>query len=290
MILSVNALDLAITSNVNHYSMSLVNDKYCTNLEVELNYEDLLEKFYTNIIKENDLVIDIGAHSGRHTKPMASLVGPSGMVMAFEPNPSARQWLQGNLKNEVKNNIVSIFPYALSDKSQKMQFVIANDRPEESGLKKRVYNGPTTTSTIEVEVVTLDSLMDNFSSPVKFIKLDVEGAEFDALKGAHDVLETYKPIIAFEFGESSYKSYNVQPAELYDYLQVLGYRIYSILGEILDKDAFVQASRVQKYWDYIACPEHRIELVESAFRSSQTISAKHAISSWKKFSISKWFR
>ena len=270
--------------------MSLVNDKYCTNMEVELNYEDLLEKFYTNIIKANDFVIDIGAHSGRHTKPMASLVGPSGMVMAFEPNPSARQWLQGNLKNEVKNNIVSIFPYALSDKSQKMQFVIANDRPEESGLKERVYNGPTTTTTIEVEVVTLDSLKTSITGPVTFIKLDVEGAEFDALKGARDVLETYKPIIAFEFGESSYKSYNVQPAELYDYFQGLGYHVYSILGELLDRDTFVQASRIQKYWDYIACPGHSIELVENSFKASQAISAKRAMSSWKRFSISKWFR
>ena len=270
--------------------MSLVNDKYCTNMEVELNYEDLLEKFYTNIIKANDFVIDIGAHSGRHTKPMASLVGPSGMVMAFEPNPSARQWLQGNLKNEVKHNIVSIFPYALSDKSQKMQFVIANDRPEESGLKERVYNGPTTTTTIEVEVVTLDSLKNSITSPVTFIKLDVEGAEFDALKGARDVLETYKPIIAFEFGESSYKSYNVQPAELYDYLQGLDYHVYSILGELLDRDTFVQASRIQKYWDYIACPEHRIELVESAFRTSLAISDKPVSNSRKRFSILSWFR
>ncbi len=79
------------------------------------------------------------------------------------------------------------------------------------------------------------------------------------------MLKIYKPIVAFEFGESSYKSYSVQPGDLYDYLEGLGFRVYSILGELLGRDAFVHASKAQVFWDYIACPENRIELIESAF-------------------------
>lgn len=147
-----------------------------------MNYEDLLESIYSKIIVKNDLVIDIGAHSGRHTKPIATLVGKLGKVIAFEPNPTAREWLQSNLIDEVRNNIVSILPYAVSDKSQRNYFVVANERPEESGLKAREYNGPTTTITTEVETITLDSLLGIITSALKFIKLDVDGAEFDALK------------------------------------------------------------------------------------------------------------
>ncbi len=60
--------------------------------------------------------------------------------------------------------------------------MVANERPEESGLKAREYNGPTTTITTEVETITLDSLLGIITSALKFIKLDVDGAEFDALK------------------------------------------------------------------------------------------------------------
>ncbi|MCU7836161.1 MAG: FkbM family methyltransferase [gamma proteobacterium symbiont of Taylorina sp.] len=230
-----------------------------------MDYEAILEQVYSQLIKKDDHIIDIGAHSGRHTKPIVALVGQKGKVFAFEPNPTAREYLQANIPEALDAGIVKLFPYAVSDVTEKTTFVIADDRPEESGLLERQYNGPTTTSEIEVEVVTLDSLSDKISGKVKFIKIDVEGAEYNALKGAYNRLKLDRPYIAFEFGEASYQAYDVNPAEVFDYLAELGYDIYSILGEHLNQQQFVTASKVQSYWDYIACPVQQTVDIEDIF-------------------------
>jgi len=227
-------------------------------------YECLLETAYSQILKEGDLVIDIGAHSGRHTKPMANLVGEQGKVLAFEPNPGAVRLLRENLSHEIEAGIVSIFPFALSNVSELATFVIANERPEESGLRQRIFNGPTSTTEIEVQVRTLDSVIADRPDGPSFMKIDVEGAEFDAIKGAHQTLLKFRPIIAFEFGENSYKVYDVRPDEVFDFLENMNYRTYSILGNLLDKVSFVDASREQFFWDYIASPAEETKQVEQA--------------------------
>ncbi|MCJ8275139.1 MAG: FkbM family methyltransferase, partial [Psychrosphaera sp.] len=78
-----------------------------------MNFEDVLELFYSQIIKSGDLVVDIGAHSGRHCRPMATLVGAQGKVVAFEPSPTPRQWLINQLIAANLSEIVTIYPYAI---------------------------------------------------------------------------------------------------------------------------------------------------------------------------------
>lgn len=252
-----------------------------------MDYEAMLENVYSNILSPGDCVIDIGAHSGRHCKPMASLVGVTGRVYAFEPNPVARQWLIDNVCDTIENKTVVVMPYAISNVTQKMNFIIANDRPEESGLKERTYNGPTTTQEIEVDVVTLDSALKEMKEAPTFIKIDVEGAEFDALKGANQIIYKFKPIIAFEFGQASYEGYGVDPGEVYTYFETLGYRLYSILGAPLEKAAFIKASKVQSFWDYLACPVEKSAELEKIFSLLNPTSAN---SSWLLLVIKKFFK
>ena len=231
-----------------------------------MDYEQILEQIYSKIISKGDQVIDIGAHSGRHTKPMVSLVGNEGNIYAFEPNPGPRKNLEHNVFEAINNGVVCTFPYALSDVIEKTQFIVADDRPEESGLLERQYNGPTTTSEIDVEVITLDSISERIGDNIKFIKIDVEGAEFNVLRGAYNTIQKNMPFIAFEFGECSYKPYKIQPGDVYDYLTQLNYKVYSILGNQLDRQQFIMDSKVQNYWDYIACPNKETKLLESIFK------------------------
>jgi FkbM family methyltransferase len=230
-----------------------------------VNFEDVLELFYSQIIKSGDLVVDIGAHSGRHCRPLAALVGTTGKVVAFEPNPIPRQWLVNHLVEANLSDIVTIYPYAIGNVARHTTFVIADDRLEESGLKKREYNGPTTTSEVEVDVVVLDTLATQIGPDIRFIKIDVEGAEFDALKGARRILKKYHPVVVFEFGESSYAAYDVDPFAVYDFFKTLDYQLYSILGEPLGRQRFVEASKTQLFWDYIACPKSQLDAVAAAF-------------------------
>ena len=70
-----------------------------------MNFEQLLENFYTSLDLDGKIVIDIGAHSGRHTLPLAQLVGEKGAVLAFEPLPDIRKLLEVNLGNAKVNNV-----------------------------------------------------------------------------------------------------------------------------------------------------------------------------------------
>jgi FkbM family methyltransferase len=213
-------------------------------------FEERLQHLYTSLLQVGDLCIDIGAHTGRHSLPMSRVVGTTGRVVAFEPNPAIAQRLRARLKLLSVGN-VAVRETALSDEEGTAEFVIAVDLPEESGLRQRtIYNGPTRTETVTVQLARLDGL--HLESP-RFIKLDTEGAEYKVLVGARDTLARWRPVVAFEFGQASYAAYDVDPDDMFDYFASLDYEVFSILGDRLTKPQFAEASRVQRYWDYVAC-------------------------------------
>lgn len=227
-------------------------------------FEDRLQHLYVSLLREGDACIDIGAHTGRHCIPMACAVGATGSVAAFEPNPHIAAQLRARLDAWGAAN-VHLHQTALSDEAGRAEFVIAVDLPEESGLRERsVYNGPTRTERIEVALTPLDELP--LPAP-RFIKLDTEGAEYKVLLGARRLLERARPVVAFEFGEASYAAYGVDPAEVHQYFTSLGYAVISILGERLEQDVFMQASRIQAYWDYVACPQAEAPAIAALLRS-----------------------
>lgn len=225
-------------------------------------FEDRLQHLYMSLIKDGDSCIDIGAHTGRHALPMSCAVG-SGRVVAFEPNPPIAQRLRARLELLAVPN-VTVHELALSDESGTAEFVVAVDRPEESGLKERVYNGPTRQEKVAVRLERLDSLA--LGNP-RFIKLDTEGAEYKVLLGARETVARSRPVIAFEFGEQSYSAYGVDPNEVFAYFDSLGYEVFGIHGERLDRAAFAEASHLQSYWDYVACDRARSAAVAAILKS-----------------------
>lgn len=235
-----------------------------TRAERGFGFEERLQHLYYNLLKEGDCCIDIGAHTGRHTIPMACKVGITGSVEAFEPNPEIASKLRNRI-DYFKLDWVNTHEYALANEFGETTFNVAVDLPEESGIKKReVYNGPTDINQIVVKLRRLSDF--NFKTP-RFIKIDTEGAEYSVLLGAEVYLRDAHPVIAFEFGAASYASYNVNPHDLFAYLTEIGYLILSIYGHKLDSDEFAEASLKQDYWDYIACPQEEFKNVCSILRN-----------------------
>jgi len=231
-------------------------------LQGATSFEDRLQHLYTGLLREGDACIDIGAHTGRHALPMSCGVG-SGSVAAFEPNPTVAGWLRARLTGLAADN-VTVYEMALSDESGDAEFVVAVDLPEESGLKERVYNGPTR---VERVLVRLQRLDDMALGEPRFIKLDTEGAEYKVLLGARETVARARPVIAFEFGLKSYGAYGVDPNDVFAYFESLDYVVFSIYGERLEQAAFADASRVQAYWDYVACPRAQSDAVAEILRS-----------------------
>lgn len=221
------------------------------------NFENLLQSVYEKILLPGDVAVDIGAHSGRHTLPMYRAISgnQTGKVVAYEPIPVCRDWILHRFKVEgCSTENLEVRPWALSNFSGNSEFIVAVDRPEESGLIERKYNGPTSVQKIQVEVRMLDQV--NAEHPVKFIKIDCEGAEFSVLKGGVKTIKSNLPVIAFEFGKASYMAYGVKPLELIEFFNSINYSLYTIKGVELNSTDFINVLDGGKIWDFLAFPSN----------------------------------
>ena len=147
--------------------------------------------------KQGDIVVDIGAHMGRYTIISSKRVGTNGKVIAIEAHPGNFEMLNRNIKLNQLTNVIPL-NYAVYSKETKIKLYIPG---EESGYT--VYNtimsnrAGTEDKFVEVNANTLDYLLQLNQireEEVNWVKIDVEGAEFEVLKGATNVLSKSKDI------------------------------------------------------------------------------------------------
>ena len=155
--------------------------------------EDEIIELFTP--KEGDVVIDIGAHIGRYTIIGAKRVGTKGKVVAIEANPSNFEMLNRNIKLNRLTNIISL-NNAVYSKETKIRLYLPGKE-----LGHTTYNtvmsdrAKNEDKFIEVSANTLDYFLQlKGITDVNWIKIDVEGAEFEVLKGASNVLSKSKDI------------------------------------------------------------------------------------------------
>lgn len=147
----------------------------------EFDKQILFEKY----VKPNMVVYDIGANAGFYTLLSAVLTGSTGKVFAFEPVPQNIFYIRKHLGlNKITNTVV--VEKAVSDKTSKFKFDLSSN-PSMGHFSE---NGK-----IEVEAISLDEFTKQGNPLPDLIKMDIEGAEFDALNGAKEILNTKKPVI-----------------------------------------------------------------------------------------------
>ncbi len=142
---------------------------------------------YVRPLKAGDIVVDVGAYTGDYTIFASRKVGPTGRVIAIEPDPNNARRLRRNLRGELDN--VTVLEAAVWSAPGRMRFKFA-----ECGLQ----SGPVvcvdeTIRGVEdtVEVTTLDELIKGLKLPrVDVLKMDIEGAEIEVLKGCRATLMT----------------------------------------------------------------------------------------------------
>ena len=214
-------------------------------------YEFILERTYRPLIKPGDTVIDVGAHAGRHTAVFRDLVGGSGTVLAFEPLPDIAQVL----RSRGLDDCVQVFECDLSDFSGRTSFVHARGSPEESGLKPRTYTDPAAAdpATIDVEVRRLDEFLPSIDK-LSFIKLDIEGAELSCLRGAQEVIGRFRPTISVEYGATAYGAYGETERSLFDFAELIDYRIGDLFGATCPDLATWLRVCNTSFWDYLLVP------------------------------------
>lgn len=230
----------------------------------EKNYEDVIERVYRAVLRPGCSAIDIGANIGRHTLGLADRVYPDGLVIAFEPLPGCRSKLEqlfhARETHRLLRRQVVLSPLALAAEPTTTEFVHAVDVPGWSGLKERIYDGPTRTEKIHVTVETLDRVLGDLKR-CDLIKIDAEGGEYDALRGGERLLQRCRPVVAFEFGFNSCTAYGVKTADMAHFWERLNYRIVDANGKLLTATEFAQSAIDQKVWDYFAIPVEKAHLI-----------------------------
>jgi FkbM family methyltransferase len=160
-------------------------------------------------------VIDIGANIGFFTLRFARWAGPSGKVIAIEPEASNFEELTRRIARSDLDHVVAS-RQALADATPGTRRLVVNEN--HPGDHRLGDQG------LPIAATTIDDLRDEFGRPVQFIKIDVQGAEARVLAGARRTLAMDHPALFIEVDPNALREFGTTPAEVFASLEALNYR------------------------------------------------------------------
>ena len=193
--------------------------------------EGILEKgttrLFYELVDEGMTVIDIGANIGYFTLIAAKLVGPSGKIFAFEPDPYNYALLKRNVKINGYDNVFLV-QKAISDKVGNTKLFLDPLRERSSILYQCGKE------MIVVDTTTLDEFLADKGCFVDIIKMDIEGAETLALQGGEKTIKENNVKLIMEFEPKIMQSFGFSPRAFLNNLKQYGFEIYFIKDENIE--------------------------------------------------------
>ena len=185
--------------------------------------------FVARTLKPGDCAIDVGGHIGFFTMQMAAMVGALGRVYSFEPLDSNADLLEQSIaENGFRDRV--LFQRAAVGAAPGTARLTFPAETLNSGGAYLLRDGTaplTGNQTKDVPVVALDAL--ELRRPVRFIKMDVEGAEPQVLRGAARILAEDKPVILSELHPTQLARASGVTADAFlAQIAALGYRAHRI--------------------------------------------------------------
>jgi FkbM family methyltransferase len=163
--------------------------------------EHVYERYYK--LKKGEVVVDLGAHIGTFTVAAAKAVGHEGVIIAVEPSASSLWLLRKNIEANGLSNVV-VIPMGIWSAKASLNLYLSKDHAAYS-----FFGG--TNDFEQVQVDTLDNILARVGvDRVDFIKMDIEGAEIEAIKGMEEALRKNDVNLAISSyhivdGEKTYK-------------------------------------------------------------------------------------
>jgi FkbM family methyltransferase len=217
-------------------------------------------QFVWNFLQPGMTFFDLGAYHGIYSIVAAKRLGSKGHVTAFEP--SARERRRLGLHLQMNGCHVSVEPYAVTSQARSFRFfTVASGFTSMNSL---VYP-PTDNPVCETNVdgICLDQyLATNGIAKVDLIKLDIEGGELDAFRGARHMLEVIRPLIICEVLDWVTRPWGCPAREIVKSLNRFDYQWFDFCE---DGTLAVHAER-DEYPDvrnYLAVPREKLPQVES---------------------------
>ena len=165
-------------------------------------------ELFPKFIGQGEIVIEAGGHIGYISHYFSNLVGDKGKVYVFEPGENNIPYMEKNIR--LLSN-VTLIKKAVSDKNGIAKFFLENLTGQNNSLFREYEPRESTEQfsftvskkeIIEVETITLDSFCEKASLTPNFIKLDIEGAELLAIRGAVNLIQKHRPGIMIEITQN----------------------------------------------------------------------------------------
>jgi len=186
--------------------------------------EEPLVRTIQSYAKADDVIFDIGAFIGLYSIYLANHLDKA-IMYAFEANPVAYEVLLKNIKTFNLGNRIITENVALSDKMKEAVLHVSSDLARSSFYPRCAeLDGNRIVESITVQCTTIDRLVQSgICRPPDIMKIDVEGHEYEVLKGATVTLEEKTPKIFFEPHSAANGASNESRIE--DFLHQFGYRV-----------------------------------------------------------------
>ena len=226
------------------------------NVRVEFN-EDMLGQL-REFINEGDFCIDIGAHVGDSTVPIALAAGKTGQVLALEPNPFIYHVLEKNIRlNRGKLNMESIMAAAATHEGL-MEFEYS-DSGFCNGGRHEGMSSLKHGHMFKQEVFCIDlqsTLREEYAHclpRLNFIKVDAEGYDLYILQALGDIIREFRPNIKAEVFRHTSREYRL---ELLKFFEDLNYKVYKVIAEPVKPGPVLNQENVKEWqhYDIIATP------------------------------------
>lgn len=153
------------------------------------NYDAPVAAFLRERVKPGSLCLDVGANVGVYVLQFAHWTGPTGRVVAFEPNPGARVVLEKHVRMNGLTERVRIVPAAVGEASgEEILYAAGADGMSRLGEPNQALEG--CVSEITVPVITLDEYCKTENLKPDWLFMDIEGFEIAALAGARELIQS----------------------------------------------------------------------------------------------------
>lgn len=203
-----------------HGHKILIDEIDSLNLSRDTNYEPLATEFFTSFLKPGMVVLDIGANIGYFSLLFSKLIGQSGKLLAFEPDPKNYQLLKKNIEINGYAERVMLYECALYKEKSELCLYLCDTNCGDH----RIYDSGKKSKHITVKAETLDGIMSEHDCRIDCMKMDVQGSEFFVLQGMQKQLQLNPDLIIFtEYWPRGLHLSGVKCKSFFEFLEEKGF-------------------------------------------------------------------
>jgi len=204
-------------------------------------------------IKKGTAALDVGANFGQMSILFSELVGDEGQVFSFEADDYVHYILQKNISANRCDNIRA-FLRAVYDKSNEIMFFPVQDFKRYAAYGSYGLD-PKATSGRMVTTLAIDDL--NIQLPISFMKVDVQGSDLFAMRGAIQTIKKHQMPIIFEFEQQFQADFKTTFQDYLDFISSISYKVETVINNI----------------NYVIVPDRRKVIGQPGIALNQTDAA-----------------